>query len=209
MTTEQVTVLFGILSTGISGIIGVLMALARRDMGRLQVRLAEVEAKRENARADDANMAIALQLATHLATTLSPLRESIDRLTSASEGVVEKSRVMFEDTAKTMSAVTARRDQERQEDREFRDRQQGEILERLDRQQKQLEDLTKEVKVSDLPASLRGEISKLVLLASNIGADVKSVLSEFRKQAQTPDPGDVRKDPEPEKSEEVKEEKHS
>lgn len=191
MTPEQVTILFGILSSCISGIIGIFMALARRDLGRLQVRLAEVEAKRENARADDANMAIALQLATHLATTLSPLRESIDKLAIASDGIVEKNRALFEDKAKQMALVTERRDQ-----------QQGAIIERLDRQQKQLEDLTKEVKVSDLPTSLRGEISKLVLLASNIGADVKSVLSEIKKQVQPPEPGEVSKSPEPEKSEE-------
>ena len=191
MTPEQVTILFGILSSCISCIIGIFMALARRDLGRLQVRLAEVEAKRENARADDANMAIALQLATHLATTLSPLRESIDKLAIASDGIVEKNRALFEDKAKQMALVTERRDQ-----------QQGAIIERLDRQQKQLEDLTKEVKVSDLPTSLRGEISKLVLLASNIGADVKSVLSEIKKQVQPPEPGEVSKSPEPEKSEE-------
>jgi hypothetical protein len=195
MSPEQVTILFGTLSTAVSGIIGVLMWMARRDMGRLQVRLAEVEAKRENARADDANMAIALQLATHLATTLSPLRESIDKLALASDGIVERNRALFEDKAKQMALVTERRDQ-----------QQGAIIERLDRQQKQLEDLTKEVKVSDLPTSLRGEISKLVLLASNIGADVKSVLNEIKKQVQPPEPGEG-PSPAPETTEKPSEEK--
>lgn len=211
MTTEQVTLLLGLLSTFVSGAVGIILTLIRRDMGRVQVRLAEVEAKRENARADDANMATALQLATLLATTLNPLKVAIENLTTASNQVLEKNDsylALFSEKANQMHAVTERRDRERSEDLQHHDQQHGEIIERLDRQQVQLETITREIKVRDLPPEVRGDIARLVLLISNMGADVKSVLDDVKQIIRdTPEPGEVSKDPGPEISEQTSEEK--
>jgi len=170
-----------------------------------EVRIADMESKRENARADDANMATALQLATLLATTLNPLKEAIDNLTASSDRVLEKNDnylALFTQKADEMHAVTVRRDQEREADRTHHDAQHQEIINRLERQQKQLEILTKEVKVRDLPPQTRGEISRLVLLASNIGADVKTILKN------TQGPGESNA-PEPEVTEVINEEKQA
>jgi hypothetical protein len=51
-----------------------------------------------------------------------------------------------------------------------------ELIARMERQQQQLDELTKKVRVSDLPIEIRGDIARLMLLVSNIGADVKTLL---------------------------------
>lgn len=195
MSNEQLTVLLGLASTLVSGVIGIILALIRREMGRVRVRLAEVESRRENSRADDANIAMALQLATTIAVTMEPVRKSIDDMVSMASRLMEQnseSLRQFIEKTNEMRTVTARRDLQWTEHRQTGEQYHQELLERLDRQQQQLETITKEVKVRDLPASVRTEIAQLVLLASNISADVKELrgLSALTAAANSPEPGE-------------------
>jgi hypothetical protein len=197
MTTEQFTLLLGILSTVVSGGVGIILALIRRDMGRVQVRLLEVEAKRENARADDTNMAMALQLATTIAATLEPVRNSMNDMVSMARQLMDQNAGfvnLFVQKTDEMRDVTTRRDQQLAEHRQTGEQHHRELLDRLDRQQEQLETITKVVQVRDLPPEVRGKIAELVLLASNISADVK----ELRR---FPEPGEAISSPEPESNE--------
>jgi hypothetical protein len=187
LTAEHITLILSIFSILANGIIVLLLERSKRATNRqladMEQRRLDADAARENATRDDQNLSTTLMLtstlASTMANTLQPLKTSFEKMLQLSEQLLEQSTRNFEAflaRADAMHAVVERRDQEAAADRQAHQERHEELLARLDQQHRQIEALTKKVGVCDLPTDVRGDITRLVLLATTIGDDVKQLL---------------------------------
>ena len=145
-----------------------------------------------NSERDDRNVSAALTLTTTIISMFQPLTVTLEGIASiVKDGKNERvdlSQKLVRASV-TMADVTRRRDAEHQE-----------IIARMNQHQNRLDKIAKDITVlTDLP-TLRGETAKLLLLATEMSRDVKSLLL----QPQANEPGE-HQESKPESSESKKE----
>ncbi len=171
--TETSIVVQIVLTLITSGVVsGVLTYFIRRDANRMKVALAKINAEREETRGDSATTTGLLAVLSTAIQMLEPFRKTLENVAATTtQAVVAVNAVV--DRADEMRQVVERRDQETVADRKIRDDHHQTILERLDAQQNMIAAITKQITVATDENTLRHEISKAVLLITEMARDVK------------------------------------
>lgn len=156
---------------------------AKQRSEAFQVRLAEIETRGHDAKLDGENVGNALALVSAVVTTFEPVKtflqnlaERVDVKHDETQRIVtsaaQENRLAhqlqlekFDQTAGVMADVTQRRDT-----------QHAEIIDRLNRHNEQIEELTKKIALASIQTEMRGDITRLIFLATGISADVKALI---------------------------------
>jgi hypothetical protein len=166
--TEQsiaVQIIMTLITSGVVG--GIVTYYTRRDTNRVKVRLAEIEAAKEETRGDTATASGLLTVATTAIQMLEPLRKTLENVAAATTQAVEAVNTLMARTDE-MHQVVDRRDKEFQQDRETSATRYQDIVTRLNTQQTAIEEVTKQITISTDESMLRSEISKIVLRSDEI-----------------------------------------
>ena len=139
-----------------------------------------------NAERDDQNTSNAIALASAVVTTFQPVQTALEKLIERINvthdetqqivtGAAQESRLAhqvqlkkFEAANETMTTVSTRRDE-----------QYSDIVRRLETQQQQLADLSKKIAVASIQENMRGDITRLVFLATGIRDDFNLLIPKI------------------------------
>lgn len=188
MTETTIITLIPTIITAIVALLsGVVTLYTRRDSNQMKVRLAEIDASREETRGDAATTSGAITLATAVVATFEPIRLTLENVAKITSQSVEAVAVLVQQ-ANEMHQVVERRDKETQQDRETATTRYGDIVARLDKYQDQLDNIAKEVTINTDENTLRHQFSIALLLIKEIGTDTKKLIA--RDQDQKSEPGE-------------------
>ncbi len=178
----------------------IVLLLGRRNQQHMQLRLAEIETRGQDAKLDGENVNTALSLVATVVAAFESFKTFQEKLVERVDvkhdetqkvvaGAAQENRLAhqvqldrFDQAASTMASVTKRRDG-----------QYSEIIKRLDKQNSQIEVLSKKISLASIQTEIRGDIIKLVQLTTDISDGVKMLLPR------ADEPGEA-KQPEPEPS---------
>lgn len=184
---ELYIALIGLLQVAIGGALAFLQyraeQRAKQRSEAFQLRLAEIESRGQDAKLDGENVGNALALVSAVVATFEPLKTYLENLANRVDskhdetqklvaGAAQENRLAhqvqidrFDQASTVMAQVTQRRDN-----------QHAEIIARLNKHNEQIEALSKKISVASIQTEMRGDITKLILLATGISDDVKALL---------------------------------